>query len=241
MTASSVETSGRGAGIYSVTPFGAGFLRGGTYGILPSSPQHTLTGCSSQDSRYNPLAMASFIANEVNDEQRDWIILRDGGVHLYWRQEMLADDVDWLKSNGYKIISFDVAEWQSLSDWESEKLMHESLKAKLSFPDYYGKNLDAIDECILDDLVVPNSGGLALVLNNYDRLLKPVQGPAVDKRSTAEVVLDIFARAVQYHMLFGKRLLILVQSDNPTIQFGRLGGVAARWNHREWLNKNRGL
>ena len=92
--------------------------------------------CSSQDSRYNPLAMAIFKAEEVNDEQRDWIMLRDGGVYLYWRREILADDVDWLKSNGYRIISFDTGEWQSASDWESEKLMHESLKAKLSFPDY---------------------------------------------------------------------------------------------------------
>lgn len=185
--------------------------------------------------------MASFRANEVNDEQRDWIILRDGGVHLYWRQEILADDVDWLKSNGYTIISLDAAEWQSASDWESENLMHESLKAQLSFPDYYGKNLDALDECILDDLVVPDAGGLALVLNRYDRFFKPVRSTAVDDRCTAETVLSILARAVQYHMLFGRRLLILVQSDDPKIQFQRLGGVAASWNYREWLNKNRGL
>jgi len=185
--------------------------------------------------------MANFKANEVNDEQRDWIILRDGGVHLYLRQEILADDIDWLKANGYRIISFDAAEWQSASDWESERLMHESLKAQLSFPDYYGKNLDALDECILEDLVVPDAGGLALVLNHYDRFFTPLSSTAVHDRSTAEVVLSILAKAVQYHMLFGRRLLILVQSDDPNIQFGRLGGVAASWNHREWLNKNRGL
>ena len=185
--------------------------------------------------------MANFKANEVKDEQRDWIILRDGGVHLYWRQEILAGDVDWLKSNGYRIISFDAAEWQSANDWEAEKLMHESLKAQLSFPDYYGKNLDALDECILEDLVVPDAGGLALVLHHYDRFFKPVQSTSMAKKSTAEVVLSILASAVQYHMLFGRRLLILVQSDDPKIQFGRLGGVAAWWNYREWLNKNRGI
>jgi RNAse (barnase) inhibitor barstar len=185
--------------------------------------------------------MANFKADEVNDEQRDWIILRDGGVQLYWRQEILADDVGWLTSNGYKIISFDAAEWQSSSDWESENLMHDSLKARLSFPDYYGKNLDALDECILDDLIVPDSGGLALVLNHYDRFHNTVQRLVLNERRVAEVVLSIFARAVQYHMLFGRRLLTLVQSDDPGIQFGRLGGVAAMWNYREWLNKNRGL
>ena len=177
--------------------------------------QTARNGGSSRNSRYNPLAMANFKADEVNDEQRDWIMLRDGGVYLYWRQEILADDVDWLKSNGYRIIFFDATEWQSASDWESENLMHESLKAQLSFPDYYGKNLDALDECVLDDLVVPDSGGLALVLNHYDRFFKPVLNRASDEGSTAAVVLSIFTKAVRYHMLFGRRLLILVQSDDP--------------------------
>jgi RNAse (barnase) inhibitor barstar len=185
--------------------------------------------------------MASFKADEVNDQQLDWVILRDGGLYLYWRREILADDLNWLESNAYTIISFEAAEWQSTSDWESERLMHESLKAHLSFPDYYGNNLDALDECMLEDLVVPDSGGLALVLNHYDRFFKPVHNLASDGGSTAEVVLSIFAKAVRYHMLFGRRLLILVQSDDPKIEFGRLGGVGAGWNHREWLNKSRGL
>jgi Barstar (barnase inhibitor) len=119
--------------------------------------------------------------------------------------------------------------------------MHESLKAHLSFPDYYGNNLNALDECMSDDLVVPDSGGLALVLNHYDHIFKPAPSLASEGRGTAEVVLSIFADAVRYHMLFGRRLLILVQSDDPKIEFGRLGGVATGWNRREWLNSSRGL
>lgn len=164
------------------------------------------------------MAMAIFKPAEVNDQQLDWIILRDGGVQLYWRDEILSDDLRWLKSNGYKIIFFDAAEWRSGSEWESQRRMHESLKDKLSFPDYYGENLDALDECIVDDLVVPDNGGLALVLNHYDPI--------------AEMVLNIFARAVRHHLLFGRRLLLLVQSDDPTIQFESLGGIAAGWNSR---------
>jgi RNAse (barnase) inhibitor barstar len=133
------------------------------------------------------MAMAVFKVDEVHDEQFDWTILRDGGVCLYWRQEILTDEVNWLKSNGYKIISFEAVEWQSASEWESERRMHESFKAQLSFRDYYGNNLDALDECLLDDLVVPDSGGLALVLNHYDRFYKPVHNQASDERSTAEV------------------------------------------------------
>jgi RNAse (barnase) inhibitor barstar len=185
--------------------------------------------------------MATFEGDEANNDQLDWTMLRDGGVSLYWRPEILADDLNWLKSHGYRVISFDAAEWQSASEWESERRMHISLKAHLSFPDYYGNNLNALDECMSDDLEVPDSGGLAVVLNHYDRIFEPAPSLASDGGSTAEVVLHIFARAVRYHMLFGRRLLILVQSDDPKMEFGRLGGVAAGWNRREWLNSSRGL
>jgi hypothetical protein len=111
--------------------------------------------------------MAVFSTNdEVNDQRLDWVILRDGGVVLYWRAEILAYDLKWLESNGYRIASFETA------DWLSESQLHESLKAELSFPAYYGDNLNALDECMWDDLVVPDAGGLVLVLNQYDRFAK---------------------------------------------------------------------
>ena len=83
--------------------------------------------------------MAVFGTNEVIDQRLDWTVLRDGGVALYWRPETLADDLHWFRSNGYRIVSFETA------DWITEDQMHNSLKADLSFPDYYGKNLNALD------------------------------------------------------------------------------------------------
>jgi hypothetical protein len=41
---------------------------------------------------------------------------------------------------------------------------------------------------------------------------------ASNERITAEVVLSVFAKAVRYHMLLGRRLLILVQSDDPILR-----------------------
>ena len=177
--------------------------------------------------------MAIFKAGEEND--LDYVAVRDGGVLLYRKLNYIEEDIQWLRERNYRIYEFDCAAWTS------EMALHENLRSALSFPDYYGNNLNALDECMSDDLVVPDPGGLVLVLNHYDRIFKPASGLASEGRGTAEVVLSIFADAVRYHMLFGRRLLILVQSDDPKIDFGRLRGVAARWNRREWLNSSRGL
>src|ERR1700756_5527355 len=119
--------------------------------------------------------------------------------------------------------------------------MHDSLKSGLSFPDYYGRNLDALNDCMWEDVVIPDQGGLVLVLRRYDQFAKAVQIDTADARSFAEIVLHVFARAVRYHLLFGHRLIIVVQSDNPRIRFDNLAPVFADWNPREWLAQNRGL
>jgi RNAse (barnase) inhibitor barstar len=183
--------------------------------------------------------MAKFEDQEAKTEPLDWTIVRDGGICLYWRPEILADDLKWLELHEYRVITFDAAEWLSETEWESERRMHAAFKAQLSFPDYYGNNIRALDECIQDDLVVPDFGGLVLVFRHYDCICK--HATHAGDLSNSESFLHVLANAVRYHMLFGRRLLILVQSDDPKIHFGRLGGVAASWNHREWLNSNRGL
>ncbi len=54
-------------------------------------------------------------------------------------------------------------------------------------------------------------------------------------------VLDIIASQARYFLLFGRRLLALVQSDDPRLHFKPVGACPVDWNGREWLNKDRGL
>jgi hypothetical protein len=114
------------------------------------------------------MAMTAFSPDASTAQPLDWAILRDGGVALYWRSEILDDDLNWFERSGYRIISLD-------ADWDSEVQMHECLQGKLSFPSYYGRNLDALDECICDDLPVPETGGLVLALKGYDRFARALQ------------------------------------------------------------------
>lgn len=164
--------------------------------------------------------MAVFSSEEANAGRRDWAILRDGGVALYWRPEVLKADLDWLESNEYNIVEFDSAKWSN------EEQMHDSLRSGLSFPYYYGKNLNALNDCLGSDLVVPDSGGVALVFHHYDQFAKNDQARSPDDKGLAQTVLHIFARAVRYHMLLGRRLLILVQSDDPRMRFDDLVGFS---------------
>ncbi len=55
----------------------------------------------------------------------------------------------------------------------------------------------------------------------------------------ARSVLDILAKASWDQLLFGRRLICRIRSEDPWIQFGPIDGHEPWWNHREWFNANR--
>jgi RNAse (barnase) inhibitor barstar len=169
--------------------------------------------------------MACFDRENLN--RPDWAIFQNGWVAMYWRPEILDHDANWLASNQYNIYRFDCDRWTSKAD----ALM--DLGTALNFPEYYGQNLNAFNDC-LSGIDVPIDGGVALVLRRYDRF-------AEHSRDIAQLILDICARNSRRFILFGQRLVTLVQSDDPNLSFDPVGSTSVMWNHREWFNKNRGL
>jgi RNAse (barnase) inhibitor barstar len=166
--------------------------------------------------------------NEPEEFQRlDWMLLQDGAVTLYFRQQVLAEDVEWLKRHGYLVDSFEC------SSWIDESEMHEALSRGLEFPDYYGRNLNALNDCI-GDIEIPDAGGRVLVFNQYD--LFAARFPDV-----AWSILDIMETNSHRLLLFGLRLIVLAQSDDPKISFAPVGGRPVTWNTREWLDTSRNL
>lgn len=156
----------------------------------------------------------------------DWQLLQNGPVTLYLRRAVLDPDVAWLGEHAYTVVEFDCFAWADDED------MHEALAETLSFPAYYGKNLDALNDC-LTDLHVPAESGLVLVFLRFDAF-------ASRQRKVAQALLDILANGARRSLLFGRRLLVLVQSDDPRIAFEPVGATAAGWNRKEWLDKSRG-
>ncbi len=171
--------------------------------------------------------MAAFGTDASEWQRLDFRLFQNGPVVLYFCLEVLDEDTAWLRREGYKLNEFDCSTWRTESDF------HVDIVARLSFPDYYGRNLDAFNDCI-DEIDVPDSGGRAIVLRKYDSFAR--REPRV-----AQIILDILASASWRCLLFGRRLLTLAQSEDPRIEFEPIGAHQAIWNPREWMAKNRGL
>ncbi|HEV2276242.1 MAG TPA: barstar family protein [Acidobacteriaceae bacterium] len=171
------------------------------------------------------------VAFARGDEGRlDWKILRDGSIALYRNPRYIEEDIEWLRRNSYEIHSLDC------TTWFSDEAMYTEFQRSLSFPGYFGKNLDALNDS-LSEMAVPENGGMALVLSGFDVYAKGCGGaPMQSGRTRAGVLLDILARNSRYFLLTGRRMVVLVQSNDPLMHFEQLGGSSTRWNGREWLN-----
>jgi hypothetical protein len=79
-----------------------------------------------------------------------------------------------------------------------------------------------------------DAGRSALVLEGFHGLV------AMDG-DFAHQVLDIIERQARNHLLLGKILICLVQTDDNRYNCAAIGCRSANWNPREWLNADRGL
>jgi len=156
-------------------------------------------------------------------------LLNLGPVALYGSPERLQQNIEALQSYGYQCPMFDC------TGWDSVEAMHQSFATELQFPGYYGRNLDALDDCLWG-LEIPEVGGVALVFWRYDLFAK--RFPEV-----AWQVLDIVAHQSWAALLYGRRLLGLVQSDDPNLRFQPVGAKPVAWNIweslkiEEWANR----
>jgi len=169
--------------------------------------------------------MAYFSKSDV--ERLDFGLLQNSFVILYFRQQFFAEDIATLKGLGYSTIEFDS------SYWKSEEDFFDSFAKTLSFPAYFGRNLDALNDC-LREVVISDEGGLIIAFSKFN--LFKTQFP-----DFAWNVLDIISLIARSNLLLGKRLICLVQSDDPQILFKEVGAQPVIWNHREWMDTNRGL
>ncbi|MGH9870573.1 MAG: barstar family protein [Candidatus Polarisedimenticolia bacterium] len=157
----------------------------------------------------------------------DYRLLRDQPVTLYYSRSQLEDDLGWFNKQGYKAFRFVASGWSTLDDF------HHEVATALQFPDYYGRNLDAFNDC-LSDMDIGATGGTLLVFVGFEKFA------ALFPRE-AWAILDIIAHQSRRALLHGRRLVALVQTNDPHATFDPVGAMAVGWNPREWSMKDRGL
>lgn len=160
-------------------------------------------------------------------DRLDVRLLQSSAVTLYHKQSILAQDLSWLQQAGYRAYTLDAANWKTPADF------HADARRELAFPDYYTANLASWLDC-LGDLDIPRDGGVVMQLRHFDAFAR------VEPRF-AHTLLDSIESASRRFLLMERRLLALVQSDDPRIRFERIGAAPVNWNPREWQDADRGL
>ncbi len=171
--------------------------------------------------------MAPFSENDTG--RLDWQLMQNGAVTLYFRTAILEGDLAWLGDHSYRIQTIDCDDLAAFYRQVSHVL---KFKEQFGYGEWMG-NLDALNDALRHLEIDPGSG-VVLCFLRYDLL-------RTASPELAEGVLDVIEWNSRDYLLLGRRLLALVQSDDPRIQFHPLGARAAGWNRREWLNKDRGL
>ena len=172
--------------------------------------------------------MHPFNPDEATRNRLDFVTLRDGGVALYHADGVLSDDVEWFRQAGYAVVNFDGAEWRTA------ELFFGSFAAELRFPSYFGHNLDAFNECLAENSQVPERG-LVVVIRRIDSTVGSLG------QTFVQDAIDLLSLASHEQLLYGRRLMFLLQSVNPRIEFRTIGARPVSWNSREFLYSSRGI
>ena len=154
--------------------------------------------------------MAPFSENAMNG--LDWQLMQNGAVTLYFQTGILEEDLAWLREHDYRIETIDCRDLAGFRHQMSRVL---KFKEQFGYDEWTG-NLNALNDAFGLDF----EGGLVLCFIRYD-VLKAASP------DLAQGVLDILESNSRDHLLFGRRLLALVQSDDPRIHFEPLGARAA--------------
>lgn len=138
---------------------------------------------------------------------------------------MMAEEVRDVEADGYRCVALDCSAWASEADF------HTAIATALEFPDYYGRNLAAFNDC-LSSIKLDGCRGLVLTFSHWEVFAR-VAG------DRAWHVLDIIACASRLRLVYGDRLLALLHVADAELRFEPVGRVGVVPAHREWSRKAR--
>ncbi len=158
-------------------------------------------------------------------ERLDWRLMQRGAVALYHKGAVLSHDLAWFRQHAYEVHELDASRWTTADEF------HSDAQRVFGFPPFYARNLAAWLD-FLGEIPVPDESGTVLLFRRYDALARA-------QHQLAQTILDSIETTSRRFLLTGRRLIALVQSDDPRIRFERVGALPVTWNPREWTEADR--
>lgn len=166
-----------------------------------------------------------FKENEL--DRADWPLLQNGAVNLFWKVEVFDATLDQLKTIDYTILKFD---FTTPEQFKSDLSIAFNWQEHFGYPKWNG-NLDALSDGFrygpfyLSDKIV-------IAIQNFDILVK-------QDVNLSFHLLDMIERHSRDYLLFGKRLIGVIQTNDPKYECASIGTTGAQWNFKERLNSSR--
>lgn len=166
--------------------------------------------------------MAAFSKEESLQHPLDFRLLQNAPVAIYRSAAILEADLVTLAGLGYRVDRIDLAKCNS------GQRFYDAMSAALEFPSFFGRNRNAFID-VMRDLDIPEQGGRVIVFMNAHRF---------PQSELADLVEDL-ASTARTHLLLGKRLISIIQTDRKDQQF-EATSVIALLNPREAWTQSQG-
>ena len=168
-----------------------------------------------------PSIMAFFKRKEkapAEVQRLDWKLLERGAVALYHKSSVLSADVGWFRQQKYAIHEMNAASGRTPTDFTPRRSACSGFRRTTGRISRRGSTASRSFRCRTRAEWCWCSGGTTC--------------SRARSRQLAQTILDSIETTSRRFLLTGRRLLALVQSDDPRIRFERVGAMPVTWNPR---------
>lgn len=161
-------------------------------------------------------------------DREDFRLMQNSSVVLYCNKAFFEDDLQMLSGYGYQIHRISCVSMAVIRREFSRVL---KWKEQFGYELWTG-NLDAFNDGLRARLL-EDAPDNVFALEDFHCLAK-------EEPEFAARLLDIIERKSRDYLLFGRRLVSLVRTDDAGFSCEVIGGTSAQWNRREWFTADRG-
>ncbi len=161
------------------------------------------------------LAGVAAFDRETDADRLDYQLMMRGPVRLIHSRPLLNATAGWLRQHDYEVVTVDAS-------WLITSHMFRDLGSALGYTchDQWHCLGEGLDEALAE--AWGRSASFALVLTSFEVFER-------SHRDDAHLLLEVIAERAWPGALLGKRLICLVQSDDPAMSLRRIGMWTLPW------------